>query len=114
MERRTRLRKTSDFERLKSSGSSWPHRLLVLVSLPNGLDYTRVGVTASRRVGGAVARNRAKRLLRESTRHLYPHIRPGLDLLLIARPAVLKEKEPRVREALGRLLEQAELFQTGN
>lgn len=43
----------------------------------------RVAVIASRRVGGAVQRNRAKRLLREATRHL--PLRPGIDLVLVAR-----------------------------
>jgi len=110
MERRARLRRQADFERVRKEGRSWPHPLLVLVALPNGLDYTRVGVTASRRVGRAVDRNRAKRLLRESARHLYHLVPPGWDLVLIARREILSAREPQVREALGRLLERAGLL----
>jgi ribonuclease P protein component len=47
----------------------------------------RVGFTCSRKVGNAVARNRAKRRLREAARHTLPHHgRPGWDYVLIGRP----------------------------
>ncbi|HIE38122.1 MAG TPA: ribonuclease P protein component [Anaerolineales bacterium] len=109
MEWRIRLRRPSDVERVRQEGRSWAHPLLVLVARPNELGLTRVGVTASRRVGKAVARNRAKRLLREAARHLYPRLAPGWDLLLIARPKILEFREPQVREALDRLVKQAGL-----
>jgi ribonuclease P protein component len=82
---------------------------MVLVARPNGLDFSRVGVTASRRVGGAVARNRAKRLLREAARHLYAHLSEGWDIMLIARTHILDLKEPQVEEALASLLHRAGL-----
>ncbi|MGD1995354.1 MAG: ribonuclease P protein component [Anaerolineae bacterium] len=110
MERRIRLRRSADFERVRLDGRSWPHPLLVLAALRNELSYTRVGVAASRRVGRAVARNRAKRLLREAARHLYPKLSPGWDVVLIARPDILEAREPQVREALGVLVERAGLL----
>ena len=110
MERRIRLRRTADFSRVRKEGHSWPHRLLVLVALPNAIDHTRVGVTASRRVGGAVDRNRAKRLLRESARRLYPHLLPGWDIVLIARREIVSAQEPQVREALRYLIGRANLL----
>ena len=109
MERRARLRRASDVRRVYDDGQSWPHPLLVLVTRPNGLDFSRVGVTASRRVGTAVARNRAKRLLREAARHLYPRFEAGWDVMLIARAGILKVKEPQVEEALASLLRRAGL-----
>lgn len=110
MERRLRLRRTADFERVRREGRSWPSRPAVLIAHPNGLDWTRVGVTASRRVGGAVARNRAKRVLRESARHLYLRLLPGWDLVLVARAAILKVSESQLRDVLGDLAEQAGLL----
>jgi ribonuclease P protein component len=110
VERRTRLRRSADLGRVREAGRSWPHRLLVLVALANQLDSTRVGVTASRRVGSAVSRNRAKRLLREAARRCYPRLLPGWDLLLVARRQILSAQEPEVREALVSLLARAELL----
>jgi ribonuclease P protein component len=91
-------------------GKSWTHPLLVLVARPNHLTQSRVGVTASRKLGGAVARNRAKRLLREAARHLYPQLEAGWDLMLIARPKLLETKAHQVEEALSHLLRQANLY----
>jgi ribonuclease P protein component len=109
MERQIRLRRTSDVRRVYDEGRSWAHTLLVLVARPNNLDFSRVGVTASRHVGNAVARNRAKRLLREAARRLYPQFGAGWDVMLIARASVLKVREPQVEKALESLLRRAGL-----
>ncbi len=109
MERRIRLRRTTDVQRVYDEGRSWADPLLVLVARSNGLDFSRVGVTASRRVGKAVARNRAKRLLREAARRLYPQFGVGWDVVLIARAGILKVQEQQVEEALVLLLRRAGL-----
>jgi ribonuclease P protein component len=110
MERQIRLRRASDVRRIYDEGRSWTHPLLVLIARPNGLNFSRVGVAASRRLGGAVARNRAKRLLREAARHLYPQFEAGWDMMLIARNGTLEVKEPQIEEALTSLLRQAGLI----
>jgi ribonuclease P protein component len=110
--REVRLRRPADFERVRQEGRAWFHPLLVLVAAPNLVGPTRVGVVAGRRVGPAVARNRAKRLLREAARHLYPRLMPGWDLILIARPPILTVKEPQVEAALEQLAREAGLLQT--
>jgi ribonuclease P protein component len=110
MERRIRLRRAGDVQQVYDKGHSWAHPLLVLIARPNEIPFSRVGVTASRRVGGAVERNRAKRLLREAARHLYPQFEAaGQDIMLIARPQIVNAKEPAVEEALSSLLERAGL-----
>jgi ribonuclease P protein component len=109
MERRIRLRRTVDVRRVYEEGQSWAHTLLVLIVRPNALDFSRVGVTASRKLGSAAARNRAKRLLREAARRLYPQFGAGWDVMLVARAGILKVKEPQVEEALSSLLKRAGL-----
>ena len=103
------LRARADFERLRHNGRAWGHRLLVLVTHRNELGVTRVSVAAGKQVGSAVARNRAKRLMREALRTYSPHIAPGWDLLLIARAAILQANLPEVALALESLLRQARL-----
>lgn len=79
-----RLRSSNDIERVRREGHSYAHPLVVLVTLAQPqAGPSRLAVIAGRKVGGAVQRNRAKRLLRETARRLPTH--PGWDMLLIAR-----------------------------
>jgi ribonuclease P protein component len=108
VERRIRLRRSGDIQRAYDEGKSWAHPLLVLVVRPNDLGSSRVGVAASRKAGSAVERNRAKRVLREAARHLYPEFESkGWDVVLIARPGLLGVKQMEVEEALALLLKRA-------
>lgn len=111
MERRDRLRRSADFERARREGRPWNHSLFVLIAAPNEVGRTRIGVVAGRKMGDAVARNRAKRLLREAARRLYPHLAPGWDLILIARSPILDAKEPQVEAALGEVAGKAGIWQ---
>jgi ribonuclease P protein component len=84
---------------------------MTLIARPNGLHLSRFGFTASRAVGNAVARNRARRLMRESVRQLYPRVEPGWDVMLLARARMAGVKEGTVREALVGLLTRAGLLE---
>lgn len=83
-------------------------RLFTLVVAANAAAADRLGLAVSRRVGGAVQRNRAKRLLREAFRRLSAEGRGGLDLVAIAKAElaslglseVQRELEQRLRRAL--------------
>lgn len=61
---------------------------------PNGLAFCRLGLSVGRRIGGAVARNRAKRIIREAFRLSYPELPPGIDLVVSVRSATGLELEP--------------------
>jgi ribonuclease P protein component len=61
------------------------------VVLPNELERNRYGFAAGKRLGGAVERNRAKRLLREAVRALHPRLTPGHDIVFIARNTLTPE-----------------------
>ena len=110
MQRQLRLTRSTDFKRVRRDGRSNAHPLIVLITLENNLPITRVGVAAGKRVGNAVKRNRAKRLMRAALRDLHPKIKTGWDLIVIARTPIIQVKMPQVRDALQQLLQRAGLF----
>jgi ribonuclease P protein component len=110
VKRRQRLRERNRFQQVREAGNSWAHPILVLCALPNDLPGSRFGFTASRRVGKAVARNRARRLLREAARQSVPNIEPGWDLIFVARPAIRGARFADVAEACRMLLRRAALW----
>lgn len=96
-----RLRHRKAIARVLEEGRSWSNDLLRLKAAPNALGITRVAVIAGRRaLGKAVRRNRAKRLLREAARLHLHKIRPGWDLVLIARPGLVGRKRQDAEAAL--------------
>ena len=110
MQRRFRLTRSTIFKRVRRSGKSYAHPLVVLVAQANGLGKVRVGIAAGRTVGTAVRRNRAKRLLRAAMQSLLPEVISDWDLLLIARPPLAESKIPEARAALLALLQRAHLL----
>ena len=85
MKARGTLKKNSDFRRLYAKGKSAVTPYLVLYARPNKLEENRVGYTVSVKLGHAVVRNRVRRRLREIYRLNSPRLRPGYDLVIVAR-----------------------------
>ncbi|MBI3763466.1 MAG: ribonuclease P protein component [Chloroflexi bacterium] len=112
MERLARLTSDADFQRVRREGRSWAGPLFVLVTLTNGLELSRFGFTAGKAVGGAVRRNRAKRLLREAVRAHLSRIQSGWDLVWIARAPIARAKFAEVRAAVGRRLGRARVLKS--
>lgn len=135
MQRKFRLTRSEDFKRVRRSGKSYAHPLVVLIvqthdkrsttpasvsgatALPHALrgnpvdqPRVRVGVAAGRTVGTAVTRNHAKRLLREAMRPLLSNIASDLDLILIARPGLVSATLEETRQALLTLLQRAQIL----
>ena len=80
-----RLRSNRDFRRVYAKGRSYVHPLLVLYVLPNPEVEHRFGFSVSKKLGGAVDRNRLKRRLREVCRARIEQIKPGFDFVVVAR-----------------------------
>ena len=109
MQRKFRLTRSEDFKRVRRTGKSYAHPLVVLVVQPSENPHIRVGVAAGKTTGSAVHRNRAKRLLREAMRPLLPSLAPHWDLILIARPALAAATLEQTRQAILSLLQRARL-----
>ena len=111
MKREQRLRKPADFQRVREAADrSWAHPLLVLYAAPNDHGHTRVGITVGKRVAkSAVKRNVIRRRIREAIRLRYTRIRPGYDLVCIARNASLRATWPQLREAVDSVIQRAGL-----
>jgi ribonuclease P protein component len=86
-----RLRRRGEFLAVAATRRRWVAPAFVLQAGPRGAACEiGLGFTASRRIGGAVARNRARRRLRAAARAILPAAaRPGYDYVLVARPAIL-------------------------
>ena len=110
MQRKFRLTRSEDFKRVRRSGKSYAHPLVVLIVQKSEQPRVRVGVAAGRTVGTAVNRNRTKRLLREAMRTLIPNIASGLDLILNARPGLVSASLDDTRQALHNLLKRAQIL----
>ncbi len=110
VKRKFRLRRSSDFKRVRQTGKAYTHPFVVLNVLPNEEGQLRVGITASKAVGSAVDRNRAKRRLRAVLDRLLPNVQPGWDVVLIARKPVLTADFEDLTQAVLGLLRQAHLI----
>jgi ribonuclease P protein component len=111
--RRRRLARSAEFERVYRRGRSKANRFLVLYAFPreeaDGDDGPRLGLSVSRRVGGAVDRTRVKRVLREAFWQEAERLPEGADYVVVARPDAkgLAEREGSggVRRSLAELVD---------
>ena len=116
--KRGRLSRSGDFDRVYREGQSHSNRFLVLYAFPRDEraeadEDTRLGISVSRKVGGAVERNAVKRALREAFWSLDPNIPGRHDFVLVARPDVAslldREGTPGIAQALAGLMREAGL-----
>ena len=112
MAKRRRLSRSAEFERVYRQGRSKGNRFLVLYAFPREGDAEgpRLGLSVSRKVGGAVDRSKVKRCLREAFWAEADRLPEGSDYVVVARPDAreLAERDgmPGLRTALAELVDQ--------
>lgn len=112
VERQLRLRRNAEIHAVRSRGRAFTDGPLVLRVLGNASDprQNRYAVVAGRKSGGAVQRNRLKRVTREALRALHPELRPGHDIVVIIRGTVAElPGSGEARALLERMLGKAGL-----
>jgi len=109
--RKFRLTKKNDIERVRRSGKSYAHPLIVLIAQPNLFDHSRFCIAAGRSIGGAVQRNRAKRRIRAALAPLLKRINSGWDILILARKPISQAAFSELESGLNILLKKANLLQ---
>ena len=98
------LTKNKEFSRIYARGKSYVHPNLVLYVAKNRLGYTRIGLTATKKVGHAVQRNRARRIMRAAlSEHLSQNI-GGYDIILVARACTPYLKSTQLSKTLAGLM----------
>jgi ribonuclease P protein component len=103
--REHRLRSQDDFRQVYDRRRSVSDEWLIIYGRENGLPHLRLGLSVSRKVGGAVERNRLRRLYREAFRLTHPELAAGLDIILIPRKGEAPPLE-QVQQSLRKLIPQ--------
>ena len=105
--RRGRLTRSAEFDRVYRQGRSFANRHLAVYAFPRpGEEATRLGLSVGRKVGGAVERNRVKRLLREAFATRRDAITGAHDVVIVARPDVLELAEREGVEGIAATLDE--------
>ena len=113
MEKMVALCRNNDFRRLYARGKSFVSPVVVVYTLKNRTGQVRVGITTSKKIGNAVQRNRSRRVIREAYRGLASRVRPGVDLVFVARGKTPYVKSTDVARHMERQLQAAGVLLPG-
>ncbi len=95
-----KMNRNQDFQRLYRLGAFCSLGSAFLYAMPNQLPYNRFGITAGKKVGNAVKRNRAKRIIRAAYAACEPDMPIGLDIVIIARASLPEESALSLTDCL--------------
>lgn len=102
-----KLKENRDFRRAYSRGKSFVSPYIVVYVNKNRSNNVRLGITAGKKIGNAVSRNRAKRVITAAFRYCLPKIVTGYDFVIVARTRILSVKSTEVAASLMKLLANA-------
>lgn len=105
------LKENRDFLRLYRKGKTFVGQTLVTYVLKNRSNEKRYGITTSKKIGKAVQRNRARRVIRSSLYSLYSNIIPGYDIVFVARGKTPYVKSSVVEKEMKEHLKKAKVLE---
>jgi ribonuclease P protein component len=108
--RELRLKESSRFQTVYRRGRSWSNREMVVYALPRPAPEKRFGFVVGKKLGGAVHRNRVRRLLREACRALVSNVPMGVDIVIVGRPAAAEASLAELTCGMQSLFERAGLW----
>ena len=112
MVRKQTLAKRSQYEKVYKSGIAKSDKYIVIKALANNLEFSRFGYSTNKSLGNAVNRNRVRRRLKEIIRAKY--IKPGWDIVVIARSSTVGIDYHRLEKSVDDLLKRADLLLNKN
>ena len=89
MNKKYRLRNNDDFKMVYKKGKNYWNRNLILYVMKNGLGYSRIGFSVTKKIGNSVVRNRIRRRMKEICRQNIGNIREGYDIIFIPKKNVV-------------------------
>ena len=106
------LRNNKEFQMVYNEGKSKANKYLVLYYRKNDLEYNRLGISVSKKVGNSVSRNRIKRLIKENYRLLEKDIKENNSLVILWKKSVDKEEADfyKIKEDMKQIFEKAEII----
>jgi ribonuclease P protein component len=106
MSKNIALNMNRDFRRVYSRGQSAVSPILVTYITPNRMSVNRVGITASKKIGNAVKRNRAKRIIRAAFNQIKDGLNNGYDIVFVARGSTVSSSSNKVYNAMNKHLKK--------
>ncbi|MBR1984845.1 MAG: ribonuclease P protein component [Clostridia bacterium] len=110
LKKQYRLKKKYQFNYVYKVGKATHGKNLMLVYTTSKNQNIKVGISVSKKVGNAVKRNRARRLLREAISPFLPNLEQNCNLIVVAKQSIVGLKMQEVQNDLRRTLEKARLF----
>lgn len=112
----TIIKSNKDFMKVYKKGRFSANSLITIYFLPNRSPYNRIGITTSKKIGNAVQRNRARRIIRAAYRNTEKLFPIGFDIIFVARTDILNAKSTNIETFIKRrvLKEMNKTFKQNN
>ncbi len=104
------LKENRDFQRLYRRGKSEVSPILVTYLMKNNSNNLRYGITTGKKVGNAVRRSRARRIIRAAFREVAPSLKKGYDIVFVARGKTPYVKSSDIKKAMTAQFKKASMF----